>query len=342
VGHLVTMADVAASASASSRDVALVLAADPSVPSELRQRIVKAVDATGYRPLGAVQAQLGRPLRFAIVFKTFHGDDPEANHFYTPIASAIAIACVECGAEIRQTTMIVDEQFELLEIPSALTDGTYDGAFLIGTRLHAGVIEKVHTICPIVLVDGYSDGDSADSVVIDNFAGATMAVEHLVAAGHRDIGLIGTEAICYPSVQDRRTGYAEVLKARGLATHFIDASYVLTEAVAVLGVDYVQRHPAVTAVFGVTDLITIAFMQQARNAGLRIPADVSLVGFDDIDLASLVTPALTTVAVDKALMGRAGFALLAHRLEVPATAPIKAMVMTRLIERESVAAPRSR
>jgi len=51
---------------------------------------------------------------------------------------------------------------------------------------------------------------------------------------------------------------------------------------------------------------------------------------------------LTTVAVDKALMGRAGFALLAHRLEVPATAPIKAMVMTRLIERESVAAPRSR
>jgi LacI family transcriptional regulator len=83
-------------------------------------------------------------------------------------------------------------------------------------------------------------------------------------------------------------------------------------------------------------------MQQARNAGLRIPADVSLVGFDDIDLASLVMPALTTVAVDKALMGRAGFALLAHRLEVPVTAPIKAMVMTRLIERESVAAPRSR
>jgi|SRR5450830_1823729 DNA-binding LacI/PurR family transcriptional regulator len=65
-------------------------------------------------------------------------------------------------------------------------------------------------------------------------------------------------------------------------------------------------------------------------------------GFDDIDLASLVMPALTTVAVDKALMGRAGFALLAHRLEVPVTAPIKAMVMTRLIERESVAAPRSR
>jgi LacI family transcriptional regulator len=143
-------------------------------------------------------------------------------------------------------------------------------------------------------------------------------------------------------VQDRRTGYAEALQARGLRTNFIDASYVLTEAVAVLGVDYIQRHPSVTAVFGVNDLITVAFMQVARNAGLRIPADVSLVGFDDIDLASLVMPALTTMAVDKALMGRAGFALLTHRLEFPTAEPVKAMVMPRLIERESVVPPHVR
>ena len=336
------MADVAAAASASSGDVALALAADPRVPSELRRRVVEAVDATGYRPLQAIQARLGRPPGFAVVFKTYRRDDPEANRFYAPIASAIAIACATRGAEIGQATMIVDDQYELREIPAALTDGAYDGAFLIGTKLRAGAVESMGNICPIVLVDGYSDGDVADSVVTDNVAGARMAVEHLVASGHRDIGLIGTEPVCYPSVQDRRTGYTEALQAHGLATHFIDASYVMTEAVAVLALDYIQRHPAVTAVFGVNDLITVAFMQLARNAGLRIPADLSLVGFDDIDLASIVMPALTTLAVDKALMGRAGFALLAHRLEIPASAPIHAMVIPRLVERESVVAPSSR
>lgn len=342
MNRLATMADAAAVAGATSRDVALVLAADPRVPSELRHQIVDAIDTTGYRPLAAIQARLGRPLRFAIVFKTYHGDDPEANRFYTPIASAIAIACVKSGAEIGQATMIVDDQYELLEIPTALTEGTYDAAFFIGTSLDAVALERIRTICPVVLVDGYSDHDAVDSVVTDNIAGATMAVEHLIAAGHVGIGLIGTEPNCYPSVQDRRKGYTQALQARDLETHFIDASYVLTEAVAVLGLDYVRRHPDVTAIFGVNDLITVAFMQLARNAGLRIPADLSLVGFDDIDLASLVMPALTTIAVDKVLMGRAAFALLAHRLEAPATAPIKALVNPRLVERESVVSPRIR
>jgi LacI family transcriptional regulator len=109
-----------------------------------------------------------------------------------------------------------------------------------------------------------------------------------------------------------------------------------------MGVDYLQRHPDVTAVFSANDLVAVAFMQVARNEGFRFPTDVSLVGFDDIDLASLVIPALTSVAVDKALMGRAGFALLAHRLEVADAEPLTAFVTPQLIERESVAAPRPR
>lgn len=83
-------------------------------------------------------------------------------------------------------------------------------------------------------------------------------------------------------------------------------------------------------------------MQAARDAGYHLPADISLVGFDDIDLASLVMPSLTTLAIDKALMGRAGFALLAHRLEARVSEPIEAVVMPRLIERESVVPPRDR
>lgn len=339
-GTLVTIADLAARVGASSRDVALVLAGDPRVPVELHRLIADAIEASGYRPLQAVQAQLGRPLRLAIVFKTYGGDDPEANRFYTPIASAIALACARHGTEIVQAMMVVDDHYELLEIPEVMLDGRSDGAFVIGAQLSAQAVERVRAAtCPIVLVDGYSEGDILDSVVTDNVAGARMAVEHLFDAGHREIAILGTEPVCYPSIQARRAGYVEALEARSLRTHFIDASYVLTATVAALGVDYLQRQPEVTALFGANDLITVAFMEMARGAGLRIPGDVSVVGFDDMDVASLAMPALTTLAIDKTLMARAGFALLTHRLEALATDPLTAIVTPRLVERESVVPP---
>jgi DNA-binding LacI/PurR family transcriptional regulator len=334
------MADIAASARITSHEVALALASDTRVPAELRQRIIDEIHASSYRPLEAMQAEIGRPLQFALVFKTLHGDTPTGNRFYTPIASSIATSCVSHDTKIVETTMVVDEQYDLVEVPRALTDGSCDGAFLLGAQLSAGAVEKVRaTGCPVVLVDGYSDGNVMDSVVIDNVTGAKTAVNHLIAAGHTNIALLGTEPVSYPSIQDRRTGYAEAVAARGLREHYVDASYVLVEAVAVLGVDYIQRHPSVTAVFGATDLVTVGFMQVARDEGFRLPHDVSLVGFDDVDLASLVMPALTTMAVDRTWMGRAAFALLAHRLEVPDSDQLTALVVPRLVERESVVPP---
>lgn len=341
--HPTTIAEIAALAGASTRDVARVLASDARVAPELRRRLAAAIESGGYRPLQEIQDRLGRRLRIAIIFKTYCGDDPEANRFYTPVAGAIALACAQHGAQVRQATMDVDDQYELLDLPSILTDGSCDAAFVLGAQLDARETEQVlATACPIILVDGYSEGDALDSVVIGNVMGAKIAIEHLIAAGHREIALLGTGGVCYPSIEARRTGYTEAVAAHGLPTHLIDGSYVFTEAAALLGVDYVQRHPAVTAVFSVIDLTMVSFIKLARDAGLRLPADLSLVGFDDIDLASLVTPALTTLAVDKPMMGRAAFALLAHRLEEPTADPITVEILPRLVERESVVPPRNR
>jgi DNA-binding LacI/PurR family transcriptional regulator len=335
------MADIAASAGGSSGDVALVLAEDPRVPPELRRRIADAIDAAGYRTLEAVQGRLDRPLRAAVVFHVGHGDGLEANHFYTPIASTIALESARCGVQVVEAPMVVDFQRELLDIPSVLKDGSCDAAFVLGARLDPEAVERLRaTGCQIVLVDGYSEGDVLDSVVTDNVTGARLAVEHLIAVGHRDIALLGTQPVCYPSMQGRRAGYTQAIETGGLRTHFIDASYVFEESAALSGLAYLQRNPTVTAIFGANDWTTVAFMRKAREAGLRIPADLSLVGFDDIDLATMVSPALTTLAVDKALMGRAAFALMARRVEIPASEPVTAVVMPHLVERESVAPPR--
>jgi DNA-binding LacI/PurR family transcriptional regulator len=338
-----TVIDVAKAAGATPRDVALVVAADQRVPAELRQRIVEAITSRNYRPLRAATARLGRPPRFAVVLKVAHGDNPGENRFYTPIASAIAHMCAAHGAEVVPRTMRVDDRFRLPDLPADICEGGCDGAFILGADLSAVAVERIRAQAPpLVLVDGYSDGSVPDSVVTDNVAGGKMAVEHLIAAGHTEIGLLGTEPVCYPSIQGRRTGYAEALAGHGLQPHYIDTPYHITDPAAIVGLNYLSQHPEVTAIFGANDVITVALMQMARDAGYEIPGDLSLVGFDDIDLASLVIPALTTMSVDRTVMGRAGFALLAYRLDVPGADQLTSVVEPRLVERESVAPPPGR
>ena len=337
------MRKIASMAGVSTGEVALVMAGDPRVAPPIRDRVGDAIHAAEYEPLAAVQARLGRPLRIANVFKNYRGDDPEANRFYTPIAATISLACSKRDISVTQVTMAVDENYELLSVPRSLTDGEYDAAFFFGAQLEGPSLHAALAAgFPLVLVDGYSDNSVVDSVINDNVAGAKAVVDHLVAAGHRGIAIVGTEPVCYPSVQERRLGYSEAMASHGLPTHFIDISYVLTEAVAVTTIDYVERHPEVTAIFAANDLITVAILGAARAKVYRVPRDLSLVGFDDIDLASLVMPPLTTVAIDKPTLGRAAFALMAHRLEVPEAPPVKAVLTPRLVERESVAAPRRR
>jgi LacI family transcriptional regulator len=339
----VTMADIAAMVAAPTTDVALAIAADPQVPSELRGRIVDAIDVARYRPLEAIRARLGRAPRVAIVLKVTRHDDPEASRFYAPIAGALARTCVSYGAEVVPATVRVDAYHTLKELPAELVGVHSDIAVLIGSQLDTRAIELIRAaLPPVVLIDGYAPGDPFDSVVTDNLSGAHRAIGRLVEAGHREIALFGTEPRCYPSMQDRRTGYIEAMAAAGLPVRHIDTSYIFTDSDAILGVTYLRRHPEVTALFGANDLISIALMRLARDHGLRCPADFSIVGFDDIDLANMVIPGLTTLAVDKQLMGRAGFAVLTHRLEAPESAPLNVVLAPQLVERDTVGPPRSR
>jgi LacI family transcriptional regulator len=337
------MADVAATAGVGLADVARTMAGDTRVPREVSERVEAAMESMDYRPLEARRIELNRPLRLAIVFKTYLGDDPGSNHFYTPMASVLAVDCASMGAEIRHATMAVDEQCQLLAIPPALQSGAFDGAFLMGAQLNARRIEDFRSIgCPVVLMDGYSEGDAVDSVRVDNAYGARVAVDRLVSAGHRDIAIIGSETSSFPSIRDRRSGYLQAIETHGLRKHLVDASYVLPEAAAALAVDYLWRHPEVTAAFCVNDLIAIAFEHAAEQAGIGVPADVSLVGFDNIDLAGPVVETLTTLGVDKGQMGHAGFALMAHRLEVPEAEALGILQRPALVERHSVSDPQPR
>jgi LacI family transcriptional regulator len=147
-------------------------------------------------------------------------------------------------------------------------------------------------------------------------------------------GALGTPG--RPGVEERRRGYMQALLDHGLAEQYFADSHLTREEAADSVARLLRDHPQVTALFCCNDEIAIGAMQAARAIGRRLPEDVSIIGFDDIILAEHVTPALTTMHVDKISMGRLAVQLLGSRAEFPDAACVTATLRPTLVERRSV------
>lgn len=118
--------------------------------------------------------------------------------------------------------------------------------------------------------------------------------------------------------------------------YFADCHIINRQEILNATTDLLQHNPQITAVFGANDEVAITVMEVAQALGLHIPNDLSVVGFDDIDLADCVSPSLTTMHVDKVGMGRLAVQLLVNRLKYPESSPVTAVIRPRLVERCSV------
>src|SRR5450759_4393447 len=170
-------------------------------------------------------------------------------------------------------------------------------------------------------------------------AESDAAVQHLIELGHRHIGLVGSHPEAYPSIPERRQGYMQALTDHGLRPGYFADARLSNEEAAQSAAVMLERHPEM-ALFGCNDEVAIAAMRVAKTLGRRVPDDLSVVGFDDIDLARHVSPALTTMHVDKVGLGWMAVQLLRHRFENPGSERVTAMLHAHLIVRASTAPPR--
>jgi LacI family transcriptional regulator len=175
-----------------------------------------------------------------------------------------------------------------------------------------------------------------DSVLIDNFGGAMNATRHLIDNGHRHIGLIGSISNAYPSILERRRGYLAALSQAHIQEPYIEESLLGRPDAFEATLRLLKRHPHITALFACNDDVAIGAMNAARELGRHVPNDLSIIGFDDIDLAQEVLPALSTVHVDKVLMGTIALRMLRDRVGEPERAAIKTVISTQLMLRDSV------
>ena len=336
----VKMVDVARESGVSLSTVSMVLAEKPGLPSETRQRVLNVAHALGYcskasgklNPIGGLKT-------VRMFLKSQRGELPRANEFYSHVISGIEAACARRGIDLLYSTIDVDDDNFPVGIPDLLQREDADGLIFVGVFVDEMLSPAVErTALPVVLIDGYSTNCKYDSIVADNFTGGYQATQYLIAKGHTHIGFIGgrSNGRAYPSLAERRAGYLKAIQEQHMPGPYFADTPLARETAIQAATLLLRENPQITALAGCNDFVVITAMHAALSIGLRIPEDISMVGFDDILMAENVMPPLTTMYIDKLSMGRLGVQLLANRAEVPEASVVTAYIRPCLVERNSV------
>jgi LacI family transcriptional regulator len=338
IGSAATLREVALLAGVSIATASRVLTGVRPASPQTHARVQAAAAQLDYRPSALGRALRRRTSQMLGLLVT----DIE-NPYFPEIVRAVEDAARERGYGLLLCSAADDPQRELTYL-DVLLQGRVDGIIVASARVgsrHAELLRAGHI--PVVLVNSEARGSGLPSISSDNRGGARLATCHLLDCGHRRIGHI-TAPATNAAARQRLAGIRDGLIAAGRdpATlriavgdgHVAGGEQAMRE---LLDLD-----PPISAVLCYNDLTAIGALRAIRAAGLAVPADVSVVGFDDIDLAAWTDPPLTTVAQQKAEMGRLAVAALTRRLASPGLAerPRSIHLPTRLVVRGSTG-PRS-
>jgi DNA-binding LacI/PurR family transcriptional regulator len=347
----IKLADIARAAGVSQGTASNVFNRPDLVRAEVRERVEALARDLGYHgpdPKGRL-LRAGKVNAIGVVVMdnlTYFFDDPFNREFMAGLASV----CDERGAGVALVSAI-DEAAAAWNISSAVVDGFVIQCIEEGDRL----IELARRRkLPFVAVD-LDAGPGANSILIDDRAGARMAIDHLLGLGHRRFGILSLEiagdgrtgpvdrerrqsAKQYGATRDRLRGYEEALTAAGIdidSVPIIEAFNDRKGAPAGAAM-LLDTAPNITAIVAMSDVLGLAAIKEARARGLAVPGDLSVIGYDDVAEAATSEPPLTTIRQPIAEKGR-----LAARMIFDPGPPRKEVLPVELIVRGSTAAPRS-
>lgn len=332
------MEDVAQAAGVSRTAVSFVLndIADANIPESTRQRILQAARELNYTPNAqALNLVRGKTMLVALVVRQT-SEQMSADAFL--------------GEIIRGITRIIEAEDYHLVVhavePGVPTKTTYgelirthkvDGLLITSPLINDPEVKVLHDEGTPIVLNGAADFNDIPSVDVDNVQGAYTAVRHLIDLGHRRIAHISNAPFSYTSARDRLTGYQQALAEAG-----IDYDDQLIHPGAFTDVSsyapmlsLLDLFEPPTAVFIGSDLVALGAVQAIHNRGLRIPEDISIIGFDDLFISKYLQPPLTTIHLPAYDLGQRLGEMILTSIRGETFQTLRALLPTELVIRQS-------
>ena len=306
------MADIAEKLHISVVTVSKAMAGKEGVGDELREKILAVANEMGYevkkdKKNSAELAKAGTD-NIGIVVPSRFMD--RAASFYANMYNALSKELLAHGyyAVIEQLENTAEER---LELPQIIKNGKVDGVIFLGqvSQAYAKFITGTHS--PFMFLDFYSDDENVDSVTTDNFYGEYVLTKHLIDLGHRDIRYVGTFGVT-TSINDRFMGFLKAMLEHNLSTSVADIIDDRDKNGVYKPIVLPKNIP--TAFVCNCDEVAVTLIRTLHERGLRVPDDVSVVGFDDFVTSTQMSSKLTTVAVDFEAMARSAVDIIIKKI----------------------------
>lgn len=332
-----TMLDVAKEADVSVATVSRVINGNGKVSEKLEQRVQQAIRKLNYHPSSLARSFKMQETRLIGLII------PLLDHpFFSRLAQVMeqelfrndyrAIICnteEDEARELEYIELLLRQRIDGVIINSALANTDY-------------LMDLQARNVPCVLIDRNVEAFECSKVFSDNSLGGYLGMKYLLELGHRHISVVAPFNFAEP-VQHRIRGIRQAMKEFGVTEPdgmFLTSDDPSFEMGIHAGKRLASQRPHPTAIFALTDVTAVGIMQGVTQAGLRIPDDISVMGYDGIPLSGYVMPTLTTISQSIKEMGQRAVQILLNHVQNPDAPPDKAVLPTKLIIRESTAPPK--
>jgi LacI family transcriptional regulator len=321
------MREVAEKAGVSIKTVSRVVNNQQEISETTRQQVRAVIDELGYRP---------NLIARGLVTQRTHTIGLVVNDITNPFFPEVARGVLDT-ARAKDFNIFLcnsdDDPEEEKQTLQTLSDQNVDG-IIIFPCLQENIRAFAELHRPFVVINNQLEHPHVSAVITNNYEGAKLAVEHLIERGHTEIAMLSGK----PAVNSKRMrGFEDGMQNRGLTpiTHYILSGPPTFDRGYESARQLLTQYPHITAIFAYNDLLATGAIQACKHLGRRVPEDCAIVGFDDIHMASLVDPPLTTVRINKYQLGQTAMERMVAMLETPQESFSSIELDVELIVRES-------
>lgn len=333
----VTIKDIAKAAGVSVTTVSRALNGYRDIRPDTRKRVIQIAEELNYRPSGIARSLVMKRSQTIGLIVSEMTRSRMGHHFLFDVICGVNDRARALGYDLILATTSSDEQ-HVVPYMELCHRRHLDGVIMLGVRTNDPYLHEVlQSSIPCVLIDVPVSGKKCSYVTLDNREGARQAVAHLLRDGHRRIGFINGHREAFVS-EERLQGYRHAMAEAGLAHEEWVFHGDFDEASGSEGARrLLQQHPDLTALFCASDLMAIGAMRELKAMGKRMPQDVSVIGFDNIDLAHYVTPTLSTVHQPRYQFGTQAMDVIVNLLNGEEVEPV--VLAPEILIRESSGRP---